>query len=112
MNNSLLILALLFPPVLAAQPQDLEPLPFPPELSGSGAVYDGAPMRALPSSPPRPAGVNLEVHGFNSQVLSVKVTPAVGYPYYLKDRNGDGSLDNDLEELEGVRVPEWVLFRW
>lgn len=111
MKNSLLVLALFVPSILAAQPEDLEPLPSPPHISGSSGVYDGAPMRARPPTP-RPADVNLEEHGFNSQVLSVKVTPVVGYPYYLKDRNGDGSLDNDLEELEGVRVPEWVLFRW
>ena len=109
MKNKLLAL-LLFSCPLATQA--LEPLPSPPQVSERGGVYDGTPIQTQPVSSPRATDPLLEKRGFNSQVLSLKVTPVVGYPYYLRDRDGDGGLENDLRELDGVRVPEWILLSW
>jgi hypothetical protein len=42
----------------------------------------------------------------------IKVTPAVGKPYYFVDSDGDGSLETKQFELSSDSVPQWILFKW
>jgi hypothetical protein len=49
----------------------------------------------------------------NNQLYMVKVVPRIGYPYYLVDQDGDGSLESRFSNLEpNLVVPRWILYRW
>jgi len=49
----------------------------------------------------------------NNQLYMVKVVPRIGYPYYLVDQDGNGSLESRYNTLEpNITVPRWVLYRW
>jgi hypothetical protein len=57
----------------------------------------------------------IEEYRVNGRLYKIKVIPKVGPPYYLVDRNGDGSFTT--VPLGGgpepdIAIPQWVLFRW
>lgn len=56
----------------------------------------------------------IEEYRVNGQLYMVKVMPNVGPSYYLLDRDGDGHLESNLNEIHKASeiVPQWVLFRW
>ena len=55
----------------------------------------------------------IEEYRVNGQLYMIKVTPSKGYPYYLVDADGDGSLETRRNELDPrILVPSWVIFRW
>lgn len=54
----------------------------------------------------------IEEYRVNGQLYMIKVIPAVGYPYYFIDTDGDGSLESQQHELSGHIVPNWILFKW
>ncbi|MFW5451812.1 MAG: DUF2782 domain-containing protein [Methylophagaceae bacterium] len=55
----------------------------------------------------------IEEYRVNGQLYMIKVTPAIGIPYYLLDTDGDGSLETQQHELaSGLLIPNWILFKW
>jgi len=49
----------------------------------------------------------------NGRLYMVKITPKVGKPYYLIDRDGDGDLETRRSDLDPVlHAPQWVIFSW
>jgi hypothetical protein len=49
----------------------------------------------------------------NNQLYMVKVVPSIGFPYYLMDTDGDGSLESRYNKLEpNLVVPTWMIYRW
>ena len=49
----------------------------------------------------------------NGQLYMVKIEPRNGPPYYLIDKDGDGSLESRYNKLEpALLVPSWMIFRW
>lgn len=55
----------------------------------------------------------VEEYRMNNQVYMIKITPAMGYPYYLIDTTGDGNFDTRRPQLNSPPVvPQWVLMRW
>jgi len=48
----------------------------------------------------------------NGRLYMVKIVPKKGPPYYLLDLDGDGEMDTQEDDPNGVVVPQWVLFRW
>ena len=55
----------------------------------------------------------VEEYRINGQLYMIKVTPSKGYPYYLVDADGDGSLETRRNELDPrILVPSWVILRW
>jgi hypothetical protein len=49
----------------------------------------------------------------NNQLYMVKVVPSIGFPYYLIDTDGDGSLESRYNKLEpNLVVPTWMIYRW
>ena len=49
----------------------------------------------------------------NNQLYMVKIVPRIGYPYYLVDQDGDGSLESRYSNLEpNLLVPRWIIYRW
>jgi hypothetical protein len=122
MPKYLLLMLLACPLTLLAaqqtQPADLEPLP-------------EVPPPALPGSvPPPPTGLADEglepevkiikrndavIHEYriNGQLYMVKVEPRYGPPYYLYDRDGNGSLESRGLPLEPAPiVPNWRIHSW
>lgn len=55
----------------------------------------------------------VQEYSVNDRVYMVKITPAVGFPYYLVDPDGTGEMEykRDTMGLE-VNPPQWTLFRW
>ena len=57
----------------------------------------------------------IEEYRLNGRLYKIKVTPKNAPPYYLVDRDGDGSFETRRFEsnLEpDLMIPQWVLFRW
>ena len=55
----------------------------------------------------------IEEYRVNNQIYMIKVTPAKGYPYYLVDTDGDGTLDARRSDLNPrMLIPQWPLLRW
>lgn len=55
----------------------------------------------------------VEEYRINNRLYMVKITPKKGVPYYLIDRDGDGSLESRRDSLDPeLAIPSWVLFRW
>jgi hypothetical protein len=49
----------------------------------------------------------------NNQLYMVKIVPRIGYPYYLVDQDGNGSLESRYSNLEpNLVVPRWIIYRW
>ncbi|MEE8328135.1 MAG: DUF2782 domain-containing protein [Nitrosomonadaceae bacterium] len=42
----------------------------------------------------------------------IKVTPRIGFPYYLYDDTGDASYSDDGVLDDRVRVPMWLIFEF
>ena len=89
------------------------------------------PMPLPESVPPPPSGVSgdeelqpevkitkrgediIYEYRVNNQLYMVKVVPRIGYPYYLVDQDGNGSLESRFSNLEpNLVVPRWILYRW
>lgn len=54
----------------------------------------------------------VEEYRIGGLLYMVKITPDKGYPYYLIDMDGDGSLETRRNELANPTIPQWILFRW
>jgi hypothetical protein len=54
----------------------------------------------------------VEEYRHNGELYMIKVTPAVGKPYYFVDSDGDGSLETKQFELSSDSVPQWILLKW
>ena len=100
MNRLLLVLLLLAPfSILAEAPPSPEPPP---------------PTPATDAPPPMPAGIEAgEEYSIRGQVYMIRIVPRVGFPYYLIDTDGDGSLESRYNKLEpDLLVPNWMIYRW
>ena len=107
------ILFLLFAmPVFADDqpPAGLEDIPEPPVLpdpveSGEAIEPEVTIIRKKDAT--------IEEYRINGNLYMVKVTPVVGKPYYLVDRNGDGRMESRVNDIyNDIVVPQWVLFSW
>lgn len=54
----------------------------------------------------------IEEYRHNGELYMIKVTPALGKPYYFIDTDGDGSLESKQFELGSDAVPNWILLKW
>ena len=88
-----------------------------------------ADLQAVPEPPPPPPGyepnpalepqVTITTRGedkveefrIGGRLYMMKVTPKHGVPYYLVDDKGDGTFVRQSLD-SGVRVPQWVLFKF
>jgi hypothetical protein len=121
MRNYLLILLFSNPlTLLAAQqapPAELQPLPEEPP----------PPPEYVPPPPTGLADEGLEPevkiikrndavireYRINGRLYLVRVEPRIGPPYYLYDRDGNGSLEFSSLPLEPAPVvPNWMIHRW
>jgi hypothetical protein len=102
---------------------------YPPE-----PVPDAPPPPPMPQPdvvPPPPSGVGEEEelqpevkitkrgediiyeYRVNNQLYMVKVVPRFGFPYYLMDQDGDGTLESRYSGPgPNILPPQWILYRW
>lgn len=86
------------------------------------------PPMPVPANPPPPAeegvpspevriyrdkrGV-VEEFSVGGSVYMVRITPSQGFPYYLIDHDGDGTLETrDYSPQHPGMIPQWILFSW
>ncbi len=55
----------------------------------------------------------VEEYRVNNKTYMVKITPAVGAPYYLVDQDGSGdmAMSRGFSGIE-QQIPQWVLWSW
>jgi hypothetical protein len=94
-------------------------------------VPDAPPPMPPADAPPPPSGLSGEEelqpevkitkrgediiyeYRVNNQLYMVKVVPRIGFPYYLVDQDGNGSLESRYSDLEpNLVVPRWIIYRW
>ena len=103
--------SLFFCGVTAAQEQnaDLEPPP-PPEIPA--ATVSGDPMEPEVTIRQQ-QGARIAEYRYGGQLRIVRIQPSVGPPYYLIDRDGNGSLEHRMSQLPSdIVVSQWILFSW
>lgn len=57
-------------------------------------------------------GQTVEEYRSNGKLYMIKVTPKHGKPYYLIDDRGDGKFARQESLDSGLRVPQWVIFKF
>lgn len=102
----LLVLAL----PLCAQTRDLQPLPAVPPAPPGMEAFDAAlePQVTIVQAE-RETREEFRIKG---RLYMVKVTPAVGKPYYLVDRQGDGQFIESDTIGPVTKPPMWILMSW
>lgn len=61
----------------------------------------------------RRKGRVIEQYRINNQIYMVKIIPSKGYPYYLIDSDGDGSLETRRDGLGDMpHLNQWRIYRW
>jgi len=103
----LLLLAVL--PAARAQ-TDLQPLPAVPPPPPGMEAFDAAlePQVTIVKTEKE----TREEFRIKGKLYMIKVTPSVGKPYYLVDRQGDGNfLEADIAP-NPVRPPMWIIHSW
>ncbi len=107
---SILVSAALALPAVAQQAPRLEDLPDPPPPPDP--VESGEPLEPEVTILRKEDQV-VEEYRINGQLYMVKITPAVGKPYYLLDSDGDGRMESRMSQIySDFVVPKWVLFSW
>ena len=55
----------------------------------------------------------IEEYRLNGRMYMAKITPKIGKPYYLIDKDGDGQMEARSSMIyDDFVVPQWVLFSW
>ena len=84
--------------------------PLPPDIPD--ALQSGQPMEPTVSIV-RQNGATIEEYRLNGRMYMAKITPKIGKPYYLVDKDGDGQMEARMSEIyDDFVVPQWVLFSW
>ena len=96
-------------------------------VCGAGESLQVIPEAAPPPPPPIEDGqalepdvtiiqkkdARIEEYRINNRLYMVKVTPFIGKPYYLLDKDGDGSMESRISSLTSEpAVPQWVILSW
>ncbi len=105
MRHGLLLAAtLLALPVQAQQGNQALDAPPPPPPVQSGEVLE--PEVTIIKR----EGATHHEYRINGKLYMVRVEPDVGPPYYLVDRDGDGSLESRQQKLNSdFVIPQWVI---
>lgn len=106
----LLSLACLIALPVWAQPDDAQPLPAvpppPPEMEPFDAALEPQVTIVRNEKETR------EEYRISGRLYMVKVTPTVGKPYYLVDRQGNGVMIESEINPHPVNPPMWIIHSW
>ena len=109
----LLLLPLLAQPLLAQTgsklPPGLQPIPEPPPPPPG---YDLSPALEPEVTITTRGEDKAEEFRVGGKLYMIKITPKYGAPYYLIDEKGSGSFTRMDNHDAGLRVPQWVLFKF
>lgn len=112
----ILCLAGLVSAVSALAQDEFESAPPPPEIPQTvpePSVPDTRAEEPLPEVTIIRRGEEVVTeYRMHGQLYAVKITPAKGPPYFLVDRDGDGSLETRRNDLDSPPIPEWTILRW
>ncbi|MCX7207991.1 MAG: DUF2782 domain-containing protein [Proteobacteria bacterium] len=102
----ILLSLLLSSTVFAAAPSDAPP-PLPATES-EAKVLETPEIRVIEK-----ADATIAEYRLRGKLYMVKVTPKVGLPYFLIDKEGQGRFDRS-DDLGGsnLSVPRWVIFEF
>ena len=107
MRHLLLALTLASPLALADTPP-ATPVPPPPAIA-DGMIEGGGPepeVRIIQKGADK-----IEEYRINGLLYMIKVTPSIGFPYYLVDDDGTGNL-KQIDPARRIVIPQWVLMRF
>jgi hypothetical protein len=94
--------------LMAQQQQDLNIEQLPPEPE----VGEDRPLEPEVTIIRRDREV-IQEYRVNGRLTAVRIQPSKGPPYYLLDVDGDGQLDQRVDDLsDDILPPGWVIFRW
>lgn len=92
-----------------AQAPDWKPLPPPPVLEPLPQDGDLEPEVKITKQ----TDTIIEEYRVGGKLYMIKVTPKVGFPYFMIDDNGDGNFSRqDSPEFSRMRPPRWVIHRF
>ncbi|MGL4603602.1 MAG: DUF2782 domain-containing protein [Iodobacter sp.] len=102
----LILLSLLLSSYVYAAPSDVPP-PLP-EKESEAKVVETPEVRVIEKS-----DASIAEYRIRGKLYMVKVTPKIGKPYYLIDKEGQGRFDRS-DDLGGsnLSVPRWVIFEF
>jgi hypothetical protein len=100
----LLLFALALPAAAADKLPDLQPLPEPPPPPPGVSDQSLEPQVTITKR----GQDKVEEYRMNGKLYMLKVTPPHGKPYYLIDRQGNGTWVRDSTD-SGLVVPQWVI---
>ena len=84
--------------------------PLPPELPDQ--MQSGQPIEPEVTIVRRD-DATIEEYRLNGRMYMAKITPKIGKPYYLVDKDGDGNMEARMSVIyDDFVVPQWVLFSW
>lgn len=108
----LILLISLLTFAVPATAQELPPPPDLPELQIKSPETED-PLLEEPLVIIRKRGEEkIEEYRIDGRTHVIKVTPRIGFPYYLYDDTGDASYSNDGVLDDGVRPPMWLIFEF
>lgn len=111
MRRQLALLALLSLPAFAGSPTNAS-APSHSEVPPPPTVSDDQPVGAEPEVRIIQKGQDkIEEYRMNGQLYMVKITPAIGVPYYLMDEDGSGKM-RQVDPNRRIVIPRWVLLRF
>jgi hypothetical protein len=94
-------------PVYADEPADTSPPVAPSESEDENLQPEVKIIRREDKT--------IEEYRINGRLYKIKVIPKIGPPYFLIDRNGNGSFETipvGGGPEPDIMIPQWVLFRW
>ena len=90
--------------------EEFAPVPLPPDIPDP--LESGQAIEPQVTIIRREQAI-FEEYRVNGRLYMIKVTPAIGKPYFLIDQDGDGRMESRRGEIyEDSLVPQWVLFNW
>ncbi len=93
------------PPVPQARSKGLPPPDLPPR------IQNGRPLESTIIIRETDKG-KVKEYRINGRAYMVQITPQIGPPYYLIDRDGDGVFETQTNDPRDQPVPMWILFSW
>ena len=54
----------------------------------------------------------IEEYRVNGRLRFIKITPSIGYPYYMVDTDGDGILETRNDNFANPPINQWILLEW
>lgn len=118
MHPSLICLLLILAPLQAAHAQTELPPPAEPAPQVERASADNDEPQGFTNEESdvkiiQRGDETIEEYRLNGRVYMIKVTKKGFPPYYLLDRDGDGTMEEQVSEIPGdIKPPSWVIKRW